>query len=105
MSYEEDDRMDYDDFDTAGECPQCKNHDTRRRECDRCEEGVVNHYDEDPLWYVDKYVTCGECKGHGNIAWCPKCLLDLNSKKAERLRNPKPLPPTDPNQQQLFTRP
>jgi len=91
--------FEYDD-DTAGECPQCGNTDTRMRECDRCEEGVVNHYDEDPMWYEDKYVTCDECKGHGSIAWCPKCKLDLNSKKAKRLRNPKPVP-VDPAQQSL----
>lgn len=102
MSTEEDfDHFYFDDEDHAGICPQCGNQDTRSRECDRCEEGVVNHYDEDPMWYEDKYVNCEECKGHGTIAWCPKCLLDLNSKKAERLRNPKPGTPNDPNQQSL----
>lgn len=53
--------------------------------CIECDEGVVNRYDEDPMWYDDEWVNCNNCHGHGRQVWCPKCGLDLLSKEAELL--------------------
>ena len=81
---------DYDDWDdfsnTAGICPKCGNHDTRGENCGECEDGMINRYDEDPLWYADEWVMCPSCHGHEYHAWCPKCGLDLLGKEAERLK-------------------
>lgn len=96
----------YDDMDCGPQCPRCGNVETRSRDCSECDEGVVNRYDEDPLWYEDKWVKCHHCNGHGVEVWCPKCGLDLFSKEADRIKKaklPKPPPPVDPHQTALFT--
>ena len=42
-----------------------------------CENGYVNRYEEDPLWYdEDDCEQCEECHGMGYQEWCPKCGHD-----------------------------
>lgn len=60
-------------------CPHCGNPFTHRRPCGYgCEDGFVNRYEEDPLWYdEDDCSPCPECGGFGGFWWCPKCGHDL----------------------------
>jgi hypothetical protein len=60
------------DYDTS--CPHCGHEKTHHRECRECEDGLVNRFDEDPLWYdVDECEVCDTCKGKGYEHWCPNC--------------------------------
>jgi DnaJ-class molecular chaperone len=63
-----------DDYEYDDEaCPKCGHSPTHRRECGECDEGYVNRYEEDPMWYDDEDVPCDECNGTGWQRWCPKC--------------------------------
>lgn len=66
------------------ECPKCGHYPTRWQRCTsiRCEDGYVDLYEEDPLWYdQDDCEVCEECCGFGVVRWCPECGHDLNSDK------------------------
>ena len=42
-------------------------------DCGECDDGLVDLYDEDPLWYEeDEFEECSTC--HGNTGWwmCPR---------------------------------
>jgi len=62
-------------------CPSSGHGYTHRRPCDHCEDGFVNHFEEDPMWYDDKDVPCEECRGYGCFWWCPKCGYDMIRKR------------------------
>lgn len=39
-----------------------------------CDDGLIDVYDEDPLWYSPGDVEkCHECNGHGHVIWCRSC--------------------------------
>lgn len=58
------------------ECPKCGN-DMVRRDCNSCEDGFHDLYDEDPLYYDEEdFEKCSECDGHGCHVWCQKCGWD-----------------------------
>lgn len=62
------------------ECPACGHSPIHASDCTvlGCEDGWVDRYDEDPLWYdQDKPERCDECYGTGILRWCPKCGFDL----------------------------
>lgn len=71
------------DYDPMGEqCPHCGGCDTRRQDCGECEDGYINRYDEDPLWYdIDDQSICENCDGHSGFAWCRDCGYDFITKK------------------------
>ena len=59
-------------------CPKCGSYNTRWQRCDQCEDGYINRYDEDPLWYdEDDCSVCEECRGHGCHSWCVNCGFDI----------------------------
>lgn len=61
-------------------CPKCGHYDTYRRNCGAfgCEDGIVNRYDEDPMWYdIDDQSPCSDCSGKGYEHWCPECGYDI----------------------------
>ncbi len=62
-------------------CPKC-NHYLYWQRCPNCEDGFIDLYDEDPLWYdEDEVETCPECGGHGCHSWCPNCGWDVIQKR------------------------
>jgi predicted RNA-binding Zn-ribbon protein involved in translation (DUF1610 family) len=70
--------LDYEYDDTV--CPQCGHTPTHIRRCTNlgCEDGWIDCYDDDPMWYdEDDPEMCTECLGTGVERWCPKCGLDL----------------------------
>lgn len=49
-------------------CPKCGNDYTHYRNCTClwCDDGYINRYEEDPLWYdPDDFEECQECHGTG----------------------------------------
>lgn len=67
---------DYDD----DPCPNCGHEPTHRRLCQNldCDDGFIDCYDEDPLWYdPGDTEICPDCQGTGVERWCPKCGYNL----------------------------
>ena len=63
------------------QCPKCGQEPTRARRCSviGCDDGWIDRFDEDPLWYdQDKPEFCDECQGTGWVRWCPNCGHDMN---------------------------
>lgn len=61
-------------------CPECGHSPVHSRQCTEigCEDGYVDRYEEDPLWYDEnKPEMCTECYGTGLERWCPKCGINL----------------------------
>lgn len=52
------------DFDEEA-CPECGHSPTHCQECEHCDDGYVDHYEEDPMWYDDEDVPCEYCNGTG----------------------------------------
>ena len=64
-------------IDTERPCPFCGNPAIHWQHCNVCEDGYINRYEEDPLWYdEDDASCCPECHGYGVQMWCPKCGKD-----------------------------
>lgn len=66
------------DYDTP--CPSCRHVPTRYRDCNAigCEDGYIDLYEDDPLWYDEEDVeVCRECNGTGVQRWCPACGADI----------------------------
>lgn len=66
------------DYETR--CPHCGHSPTHWRECQElgCNEGQIDVFDEDPLWYSPgETETCTACYGTGIEQWCPKCGADV----------------------------
>lgn len=60
-------------------CPYCGNPFTRWQDCTvfGCDDGYIDLYDEDPLWYDEgDFKVCTECRGTGIMMWCPNCGKD-----------------------------
>lgn len=58
-------------------CPACGHWPTRSRNCPNCDEGWIDRYEEDPLWYSPgEEEMCQECSGTGLQRWCPECGAD-----------------------------
>jgi len=54
-------------------CPTCGNWQDWEH-CDQCEDGYVDLYDEDPLFYDEGDVEpCHTCDGHGGWWVCRRC--------------------------------
>lgn len=54
-------------------CPKCRCCDLFSESCWNCGgEGLIDRYDDDPLWYVGKwrYQKCEFCKGEGGWWTC-----------------------------------
>jgi hypothetical protein len=65
-----------DDYDFP--CPACNNPFTRWQHCNECDDGFIDLYDEDPLWYdPGDSEPCRECSGTGMLCWCPDCGWDV----------------------------
>lgn len=59
-------------------CPKCGGELTREP-CGElgCDDGVVDVYEDDPLWYEPgDNEPCDECGGRGYIEWCPQCAKE-----------------------------
>lgn len=55
-------------------CPFCGHEPTHVRDCPKCEEGFIDCYDEDPLWYdEDEFEVCLDCHGTWVQHWCLEC--------------------------------
>ena len=75
------------EIDSDDVCPRCFHSPCHYRDCGElgCEDGWIDRFDEDPLWYdKDKSEMCTECYGTGIERWCPKCGLNLQSPEAKR---------------------
>ena len=75
-----------DEYDVS--CPECGHSPVRSRQCSNlgCEDGWIDRYDEDPLWYdEDDPEMCAECWGSGVERWCPKCGFDLQRPRRTQL--------------------
>lgn len=67
-----------DDVERDEPCPRCGAI-TLRQPCNECDDGFVDLYDEDPLWYdEDDIEPCAACHAMGNHWWCPSCGLDMH---------------------------
>ena len=69
-------------------CPKCGHTSTHSRECTEigCEDGFINRYEEDPMWYdEDDEEICPECHGTGIERWCPSCGADLSMPDMRKL--------------------
>ena len=65
-------------------CPKC-NEQLAIRDCDRCEDGIIDLYDEDPSWYdEDDIMECPDCEGEGCFIWCRNENCDVTSKEIEQ---------------------
>jgi hypothetical protein len=74
-----DDDIEFDDE----SCPKCGAQCYARR-CSEigCDDGWIDRYDEDPLWYSPgEEERCDTCVGTGWERWCPKCGYDLQRKE------------------------
>ena len=72
MSYE---------IDCEQKCQECGNEFSHYRDCDRCEDGYCDYYDDDPINSPIEGVNiykCPECNGSSVIEWCPKCGHEFN---------------------------
>ena len=70
------------DYETA--CPKCGHDKIHYRSCTNfsCNDGYIDLYDEDPLWYrKGETKKCPECKGTGVEIWCPNCGAHLSGIK------------------------
>ena len=70
------DEWEYSDF----YCPKCQTQ-LRQRECDNfyCEDGYVDLYEEDPLWYEEGDLQkCPDCNGNGYFRWCSNEDCDVS---------------------------
>ena len=81
--------IDFDDETEFDEetCPKCGHYPSLARRCSvlGCDDGWINRYDEDPLWYdEDDEEMCTECWGTGWQRWCPKCGFDLQRPRPAR---------------------
>lgn len=68
-------------------CPACHHPYTHRIDCAAlgCDDGWIDRYEEDPLWYdEDDLEMCEECGGYGNLWWCPKCGYDMHQGAEEQ---------------------
>lgn len=67
-----------DDYEIEDEpCPACGAMEVRWCDCGACEDGMIDRYDEDPLWYDQgDYEPCEECGGFGILRWCRACGWD-----------------------------
>ncbi len=63
-------------------CPKCGNEFYHYRDCDKCENGYCDSYNDDainnPIEGENVY-KCSECNGKGFIEWCPKCRYEFNN--------------------------
>lgn len=70
---DDDDTVEHDDE----PCPNCGGQ-VLWAPCTQCEDGFIDVYDDDPLWYdEDDVEPCHECNGKGYHKWCSKCGYDL----------------------------
>jgi hypothetical protein len=81
------------------QCPKCEHYPTHSRECDYCNDGLIE--DDDPFWVNS--AKCHQCNGQGWECWCPNCGADLTKKmiadRAEReLDECYPLENKDPDE-------
>ncbi len=65
-------------------CPFCGHDEIHWRRCGAldCDDGFVDLYEDDPLWYNPGDIgMCQECHGTGTEQWCPKCGRDPREAK------------------------
>ena len=76
--------MDDYEIDHDGACPKCGHSPIHSRTCQQigCDDGWVDGWEEDPLWYDpgDGY-DCEDCRGTGLEKWCPSCGANLSGLK------------------------
>lgn len=61
-----------------GPCPHCGNPILHFRDCDVCEDGFIDEYEDDPINNDPGDTSiCHECHGTGVIRWCPNCGRDV----------------------------
>jgi len=80
---------DYDIIDEA--CPKCGHNPTHVRGClvVGCEDGMINLYDEDPIFFAPgEYQPCRECHGTGVDWWCPECGADCEIEERRKSARP-----------------
>jgi len=67
---------------TGSPCPFCGHSPLHTRNCEHCDDGYVELYDEDPLWYdEDDIEACEHCRATGVLIWCPSCGKDPREDK------------------------
>jgi len=68
------------DYETI--CPFCGNKWVHFRGCTDCNDGYIDLYNEDPLWFrPGQTEKCHKCSGTGVEIWCPECGSDLSGFK------------------------
>jgi len=74
----EDYEEDYDEC-----CPKCDHSPTHYRQCENCDEGYIDEYENDAINFApgESLIRCDECYGTGVIEWCPKCGYDISAHK------------------------
>lgn len=59
-------------------CPKCGHQYTHTRDCDRCDDGFIDEYEDDPINACPgEFSECHQCRGSGEEHWCPRCGTDL----------------------------
>jgi len=69
-------------------CPKCGHSPVRSRTCSAigCEEGWIDRFDEDPMWYDENDPKiCTDCWGTGLERWCPNCGANLQEPKMRKI--------------------
>ena len=66
--------------DYENECPKCGHSPTHYRDCDHCEDGFIDQWENDPINYLpgESLIRCEECCGSGVVSWCPECGYDIS---------------------------
>lgn len=68
-----------DDIELAdGYCPMCSSPlYTRRCGAPGCDDGWMDMYESDPIWYDQGDADrCLDCGGRGRFVWCRECGFD-----------------------------
>jgi hypothetical protein len=61
---------DWENWDEPACCPHC-GEPTDYERCDQCEDGEIDVYELDPLWYdPGDTEPCAQCLGAGGWYWC-----------------------------------
>lgn len=70
-------------------CPKCGHDPIRYRDCNSCDDGYIDEYDDDPINFApgEEVTPCQTCKGTGIQRWCPGCGLDLSGVAVESDRS------------------
>lgn len=62
-----------DNYEQLATCSTCER-ELEWVECEQCEDGQIDVYDSDPMWYdPGDTEPCEQCGGAGGWYWCATC--------------------------------